>query len=139
MRDRVIPFEGDPRRGAHGPADELVQELRQLAREEGLLTPHIRADGGHLSHKATARLLTAAGLSPLGPLALNVMAPDEGNMYLPGKTASAEQKDRFLAPLVAGHVRSAFFMTEPAAEGGAGTDPSMMQTSARDWTAVQAA
>jgi acyl-CoA dehydrogenase len=58
------------------------------------------------------------------------MAPDEGNMFLLGKIASSEQKARFLAPLIAGDARSAFFMTEPAEEGGAGSDPSMMQTTA---------
>jgi acyl-CoA dehydrogenase len=39
-------------------------------------------------------------------------------------------KARFLKPMVEGHARSAFFMTEPAGEGGAGSDPSMMQTTA---------
>jgi acyl-CoA dehydrogenase len=47
-----------------------------------------------------------------------------------GKVGSAAQKARFLAPLVRGQARSAFFMTEPAADGGAGSDPSMMQTQA---------
>ena len=61
----------------------------------------------------------------------NTMAPDEGNMYLLGKVGSAEQKERFLAPLVSGEARSAFFMTEPADEGGAGSDPSMMKTTCR--------
>jgi acyl-CoA dehydrogenase len=51
-------------------------------------------------------------------------------MYLLGKIASDAQKARFLEPLLAGESRSAFFMTEPAAEGGAGSDPSMMQTRA---------
>ena len=72
-----------------------------------------------------------SGLSPLGPLACNTMAPDEGNMYLLGKVASEEQKTRFLDQLVSGESRSAFFMTEPADEGGAGSDPSMMQTTAK--------
>jgi acyl-CoA dehydrogenase len=58
------------------------------------------------------------------------MAPDEGNMYLLGKVATPEQKARFLEPLVDGRVRSAFFMTEPAEHNGAGSDPSMMQTTA---------
>jgi acyl-CoA dehydrogenase len=66
----------------------------------------------------------------LGPVALNAAAPDEGNMYLIGKIGSAAQKARFLTPLLRGEARSAFFMTEPAAEGGAGSDPSMMQTTA---------
>ena len=131
VRDIVIAFERDERCTRHGPTDALVDELRDLARAADVLTPHIRADGTHLSHRDTALVLQAAGLSPLGPLAVNVMAPDEGNMYLLGKVASAEQKRRFLDPLISGKARSAFFMTEPASEGGAGSDPSMMRTTAR--------
>ena len=131
VREVVVPYERDPRCGAHGPSDALVAELKEKARAAGLLTPHIFADGSHLSHAGTAKVLRASGLSPLGPLAVNVMAPDEGNMFLLGRVATAEQKERFLKPLVAGRARSAFFMTEPAAEGGAGSDPSMMQTTAR--------
>src|SRR3546814_237257 len=66
----------------------------------------------------------------LGPVAVNTMAPDEGNMYLIGKIGSPAIKERFLAPLIAGEARSAFFMTEPATDGGAGSDPSMMKTTA---------
>ena len=131
VRDIVIPFERDPRRGPHGPSDELVQEMRELAREAGVLTPHVLASGDHLTQVETAYVLIRSGLSPLGPLACNTMAPDEGNMYLLGKTGSAAQKERFLAPMVAGTARSAFFMTEPASDGGAGSDPSMMRTTAR--------
>jgi acyl-CoA dehydrogenase len=131
VRQVVAPFERDPRCGSHGPSDGLVEELRNLARAEGLLTPHILPDGSHRPHQDVALILRAAGLSPLGPQAVNVGAPDEGNMYLLGKVASPEQKTRFLEPLVSGRKRSAFFMTEPAAEGGAGSDPSMMKTTAR--------
>ena len=130
VRDQVISFERDHRLGAHGPSDDLVRELRSLAREHGVLTPHILPDG-HLTHRETALVLEAAGLSPLGPVAVNVMAPDEGNMFLLGKVADPEQQARYLEPLVAGTARSAFFMTEPANEGGAGSDPSMLQTTAR--------
>jgi acyl-CoA dehydrogenase len=130
VRDVVAPYERDPRCGAHGPSDELVAELRGKARAAGVLTPHILADGAHLHHREVAVVLRAAGLSPLGPVAVNVAAPDEGNMYLLGKVATAEQKARFLAPVVSGEARSAFFMTEPATDGGAGSDPSMMQTTA---------
>lgn len=128
VRECVVPYERDPRCGAHGPSDELVQEMRDLARAAGVLTPHILSDGRHLSHRDTALVLRAAGLSPLGPLAVNVMAPDEGNMYLLGKVASAAQKAHYLQPLISGTARSAFFMTEPASDDGAGSDPSMMQT-----------
>ncbi len=130
VREQIVPYEGDPRCGDHGPSDDLVRELRNLARAADLMTPHILPDGAHLSHRATALVLRAAGLSPLGPLAVNVFAPDEGNMYLLGKAATPAQKARFLEPLIRGEARSAFFMTEPASDGGAGSDPSMLKTTA---------
>ena len=130
VRTVVIPYEQDPRCGPHGPTDELVQLLRDKAREAGLLTPHM-SEGMHCTHRQTARLFRAAGLSPLGPVALNVAAPDEGNMFLLGKVATPAQRQRFLDPLLSGRARSAFFMTEPVADGGAGSDPAMMQTVAR--------
>jgi acyl-CoA dehydrogenase len=130
VRDVVIPYERDPRNPVHGhgPTEDLVEELRDKARVASVLTPHILSDGSHLTQRETAIVLTRSGLSPLGPVAVNTMAPDEGNMYLLGKVGSPEQKSRFLAKLVAGAARSAFFMTEPADEGGAGSDPSMMKT-----------
>ncbi len=131
VRDVVVPYERDPRCGTHGPSDALVREMREKARAAGVLTPHILADGSHLTQRETAVVLIKSGLSPLGPLACNTMAPDEGNMYLLGKVASAEQKQRFLAPIQQGIARSAFFMTEPAEDGGAGSDPSMMKTVCR--------
>jgi acyl-CoA dehydrogenase len=137
VRNVVVSYEGDPRLGPHGPSDELVRELRAKARDAGVLTPHIPDGGRHLTQRETAMVLKASGLSPLGPVAVNTMAPDEGNMYLLGKVASPAQKKRFLEPLVSGEARSAFFMTEPAEDGGAGSDPSMMQTTAcldgNDW------
>jgi acyl-CoA dehydrogenase len=131
VREVVVPYERDARCSAHGPSEELVRELRAKAREAGVLTPHILEDGRHLTQRETAMVLKASGLSPLGPVAVNTMAPDEGNMFLLGKVASPVQKLRFLAPLIAGEARSAFFMTEPADTGGAGSDPSMMLTTAR--------
>ncbi len=132
VRAVVIPYEADPRRDHHGaPTDALADELKELARAAGVLTPHILPDGRHLSQAETALVLRKSGLSILGPLAVNTAAPDEGNMYLLGKVGSPEIQRRFLAPMIAGRARSAFFMTEPAAEGGAGSDPSMMKTTCR--------
>jgi len=131
VRQEIIPYERDPRWGSHGPSGDMVEEMRDRARAAGVLTPHILEDGGHLTHRGTARVLQAAGLSPLGPVAVNVSAPDEGNMFLLGRIATPEQKARFLRPVVEGRARSAFFMTEPAADGGAGSDPSMLKTMAR--------
>jgi acyl-CoA dehydrogenase len=129
VREVVIPYEHDPRMGSHGPSEDMVRELREKARAAGVLTPHILPDGSHLTQRETSTVLKKSGLSPLGPIAVNTAAPDEGNMYLLGKVGSEEQKARFLRPLVEG-ARSAFFMTEPADENGAGSDPSMMLTTA---------
>lgn len=130
VRDVVVPYEHDPRRTAHGPTEELVTELRDLARAAGVMTPHILADGSHMSQLETAAVLKRSGLSPLGPIAVNTMAPDEGNMFLLGKVGTPAQKAKYLDRLVSGHARSAFYMTEPAVDGGAGSDPSMLQTTA---------
>lgn len=132
VRGSVVGYEHDPRRDHHGaPTDDLATELRGLARKSGLLTPHIASDGVHPTQRETAQILIPSGLSPLGPLALNTAAPDEGNMFLLGRIGSDAIKERFLAPMVRGEARSAFFMTEPAAMNGAGSDPSMMITTCR--------
>jgi len=131
VREEVAPYERDPRLGAHGPSDGLGDELKALAREAGVMTPHILDDGGHLTQRETAAVLIRSGLSPLGPLACHTCAPDEGNMYLLGKVASPELKERFLTRMVDGSMRTAFFMTEPAEDGGAGSDPSMMLTTCK--------
>src|SRR6185312_7277463 len=69
-----------------------------------------------------------AGYSPLGPIAMNVAAPDEGNMHLLEAVATPEQKERWLRPLASGAIRSCFCMTEPAP--GAGSDPAALNTTA---------
>ena len=131
VREVVIPYERDPRLGDHGPSEDLVRELRAKARAAGVMTPHILADGSHLTQRETAIVLKPSGLSTLGPVAVNTAAPDEGNMYLIGKVGSADLKARFLKQLVSGEARSAFFMTEPSEDNGAGSDPSMMLTTAK--------
>jgi len=127
----IIPLEGDPREGAHGPSEELRAELVTRARAAGLLTPHASLEMGGLglSHVAKAVVFEEAGYSRLGPVALNVHAPDEGNIHLLEAVATPAQKERWLRPLVAGRTRSCFAMTEPAP--GAGADPSMLRTTAR--------
>ena len=82
VRDRVLPFETDRRQTAHGPSEDLRRELVALGREAGLLSPHVGRDWGGLGldHRGKAVVFEAAGYSPLGPVALNCFAPDEGNM-----------------------------------------------------------
>ena len=130
VAEQVIPLEGDPRHGAHGPSEDLRRELIERARSAGLLTPHASVDMGGLglSHIAKAVVFEEAGYSSLGPTALNIHAPDEGNIHLMQEVASLEQKERWLRPQVAGRTRSCFAMTEPSP--GAGADPSMLTTTA---------
>ena len=130
IADKVIPLERDARVGSHGPSEELRRELVALARTAGLLTPHAsRAHGGlGLSHVAKAAVFEEAGYSTLGPTALNIHAPDEGNIHLMEEVATPAQQARWLLPQVAGHTRSCFCMTEPPP--GAGADPSMLATTA---------
>lgn len=128
--EQVVPLERDPRQGAHGPHEALRAELVSRARAAGLLSPHVAPEFGGLglSHVGRAVVFEEAGTSLLGPVALNVFAPDEGNMHLLEAVATPAQKDRWLAPLAAARIRSCFCMTEPAP--GAGSDPSMLATTA---------
>ena len=130
IRDKIIPMERDPRQDAHGPHEALRRDLVALAREAGLLTPHASKEMGGmgLSHIAKAVVFEEAGYSRLGPTALNIHAPDEGNIHLMEEVATSAQKERWLRPQVQGHTRSCFSMTEPSP--GAGADPGMLATTA---------
>jgi alkylation response protein AidB-like acyl-CoA dehydrogenase len=75
-----------------------------------------------------APVFEEAGYSLFGPAALNIAAPDEGNVHMLVHVANPEQKLRYLAPLAHGEVRSAFAMTEPGP--GAGSDPTALSTRA---------
>ena len=138
LRDRVrgfivgevIPLERDPRQTSHGPSEELRRELVERARAAGLLTPHAsRVMGGlGLTHVEKAIVFEESGYSTLGPTAMNIHAPDEGNIHLMEAVATPAQQERWLRPQVEGRTRSCFAMTEPAP--GAGADPSMLATTA---------
>ncbi|MDC4273721.1 acyl-CoA dehydrogenase [Acinetobacter baumannii] len=130
IQQEVIPLESDPRQNSHGPSEALRQELVSRARSWGLLTPHASREMGGLgwSHLQKAVAFEEAGYSALGPIALNIHAPDEGNIHLLDVVANDAQKQKWLKKLVAGEIRSCFAMTEPAP--GAGSDPSMLQTTA---------
>ncbi len=95
-----------------------------------MFAPHAPIEyGGHgLGMSDRAPVFEAAGYSLFGPTALNIAAPDEGNVHMLAHIANPEQKQRYLAPLARGEVRSAFAMTEPAP--GAGSDPSALTTRA---------
>jgi acyl-CoA dehydrogenase len=129
IRDEVIPMEGDARQTAHGLEDSLRTQLMGKAKAAGLLSPHVGKEFGGLGcdMREMAIVFEAAGYSLLGPQALNINAPDEGNMHLLEEVANEAQKEQWLRPLAAGEVRSCFSMTEP---GAAGSDPNMLSTRA---------
>lgn len=130
VADVVIPAERRTLGVVHdGPAD-LRAELQAAARAAGVFAPHVPPRwGGHgLDRRGQALVFEEAGYSLLGPLALNIAAPDEGNMHLLAEVATPEQQERYLRPLAAGDIRSCFAMTEPAP--GAGADPRRITTTA---------
>lgn len=130
VREKVVPYESDPRWGSHGPSEDLRIELNDLARQAGVFAPHVAEEfgGRALSHSGQALVFEAAGHSMLGPIAIHCAAPDEGNMHMLDVVARPDQRQHFLKPLATGRHRSCFAMTEP---GGAGSDPGMLQTTAR--------
>lgn len=128
----VLPIEDEHDGDIDAAGGEaLRRELQTKAAKAGILAPHGPVDcgGQGLGMVDRAPVFEAAGRALFGPMALNINAPDEGNIHLLDHVASASQRDRFLRPLVMGQVRSAFAMTEPAP--GAGADPTMLTTRAK--------
>lgn len=128
VRETVLPVEAEC--GGVARSESVRVQLQSAAKAAGLLAPHVSAEfGGHgLDMRSRAAVFEEAGYSLLGPLALNIAAPDEGNMHLLEAVATEEQKKRYLAPLAAADIRSCFAMTEPAP--GAGSDPAALATTA---------
>ncbi|MEO7804495.1 MAG: acyl-CoA dehydrogenase family protein [Actinomycetota bacterium] len=111
-----------------GDFERVVADLRARARTLGLYNPHLPAEYGGLGLGPLGMALVSqeCGVSGLASLALNCMAPDEGNMHLLHHAASPQQLERYLKPLAAGEMRSCFAMTEK----GAGSDPLSIRTQA---------
>lgn len=130
VQEKIIPYEQDERLTSHGPTDALRVELNGLARDAGLLAPHVSSHFGGmgLSHIQRSIVFEAAGYSTLGPIALHCAAPDEGNMHMLEVVANEAQKEAYLRPLAEAKVRSCFAMTEP--HPGAGADPGQLATRA---------
>ena len=123
----VIPVEREHL--GSGPIPESVVEgLREEARAHDVYAPQVDEEYGGLGLDFRDVLPTfeAAGRSLLGPAALRIAAPDEGNMNTLELFGTDEQKERWLRPLVADEIRSAISMTEPMQGGG--SDPKMLKT-----------
>jgi len=128
----VLPLEKDPANFAEHEniPHERLEPVREKARALGLWAPQSPKEYGgmELPMVAWAAIYEEAARSLFGPLAINCMAPDDGNMNMLRLVGTQAQKDKWLAPIVAGKVRSAFAMTEPAPGGG--SDPTMIRTRA---------
>ncbi|MFB8167967.1 acyl-CoA dehydrogenase family protein [Kitasatospora purpeofusca] len=93
----------------------VVADLRVEARKQGLWNLFLPGEhGAGLTNLQYAPLAEITGRSPhLAPPALNCAAPDTGNMELLAGFGTAEQRERWLEPLLDARIRSAFAMTEP--------------------------
>ena len=107
---------------------DLLDGLREKTKSEGLWALQMpKALGGQgLNIAGIAPCYEEMNRSIFGPVCFNSAAPDDGNMIVLNKIATDTQKERWLQPIVDGHVRSSFAMTEPAP--GSGSDPSAMLT-----------
>jgi acyl-CoA dehydrogenase len=91
----------------------VMERLKESARSRGLWNLFLPAVSG-LTNTEYAPVAEVSGWSPvIAPEAINCQAPDTGNMEVLHLFGTAEQKDRWLQPLLAGEIRSAFAMTEP--------------------------
>jgi acyl-CoA dehydrogenase len=150
IADEITPVERDlearaahARRTGGAPGWQVpaaVRELRERARGQGLWNlflpaghegPYARRygtrGGAGLSNVDYAPIAEATGWSFLAPYVFNCNAPDTGNMEVLLRYGSAEQRDRWLDPLLDGSIRSGFAMTEP---GVASSDATNMQLTA---------
>lgn len=133
VAEHVLPLEADTTvyDDSENIGHEYLEPLRGVAKAQGLWCPQMPKERGGqgLGVVGVAACYEEMARSIFGPLVFNCAAPDDGNMILLNRVATAAQKDRWLQPIIDGTLRSAFAMTEP--HPGSGSDPAgMMRTRA---------
>jgi acyl-CoA dehydrogenase len=128
MEEHVYPAE-QVLEGEDEQADALAAELRGRAKDAGLWAPHLPPEAGGTGQGflVYAYLNEEIGRSVWAQLVFGCQAPDAGNGEILHLFGTEEQKRRWLAPLVAGEMRSFFSMTEPDVPG---SDPTTLRTRA---------
>ncbi len=129
-QEREIMEALDAEVGPGVPYPQRLVEVREKAKAEGLwnlFMPDERFGPG-LSNWEYGLLCEEMGRSPMAaPMAFNCSAPDTGNMEILAEHGTAEQRERWLEPLLEGKIRSCFSMTEPEVSG---SDPTLLQARA---------
>ena len=134
MDEHVYPnearFHAEIAEGDRWQPTKVVEELKAKAKAAGLWNLFLpeSARGAGLTNLEYAPLCEIMGRSALGPETFNCSAPDTGNMEVLERYGNPEHKERWLKPLLAGEIRSAFAMTEPAV---ASSDATNIETDIR--------
>src|SRR5580693_3100773 len=130
VEEHVLPLEAERANFSEHENIPLprLAPVQEKAREAGLWAPQSPKEFGGMALpiSAWAVMYEEAARSVFGALAMNCMAPDDGNMSLLARIGTPAQKEWWLRPIVEGKVKSAFAMTEPAPGGG--SDPGMIRT-----------
>jgi acyl-CoA dehydrogenase len=129
VREEIWPLETLVGELSQDDLDRIYAPLQAEVRARGLWAAHLPPElGGQGFGQVKLGLMhEILGTSPFAPNAFGNQAPDSGNSEILALAGTPEQKERWLHPLLAGDLRSAFSMTEP---GSAGSDPTLLRTRA---------